>query len=179
MDGGGDDVGGEDGGVGSDDLDQMPGTAPSASPDAPFAAIGEHDRLRGEGSVLWGSDASGCERSALPGESGDAKRDQSERPSRFRGAAATLRFRETLCAKDTTPTTGENILLTPSPSLLSLVFNSGQGDYYSAVPPPEEEGSLWSWLTGEDDEPRRGESANFNNEDEDTFTVRFFSSYLP
>lgn len=47
---------------------------------------------------------------------------------------------------------------------------SGQGDYYSGVPPPEEEGSLWSWLTGEDDEPRRGESANYNNEDEDTFT---------
>jgi len=73
----------------------------------------------------------------------------------------------------------------PKPSLTDLsppytptVDHSGQGDYYSGVPPPEEEGSLWSWLTGEDDEPRRGESANFNNEDEDTFTVRFFSSYL-
>ena len=58
------------------------------------------------------------------------------------------------------------------------VDHSGQGDYYSGVPPPEEEGSLWSWLTGEDDEPRRGESANYNNEDEDTFTVRFILSYL-
>ena len=73
----------------------------------------------------------------------------------------------------------------PKPSLTALpppptptVDHSGQGDYYSGVPPPEEEGSLWSWLTGEDDEPRRGESANFNNEDEDTFTVRFFSSYV-
>mmetsp|Transcript_389 Transcript_389/g.1413 ORF Transcript_389/g.1413 Transcript_389/m.1413 type:complete len:264 (-) Transcript_389:84-875(-) len=48
---------------------------------------------------------------------------------------------------------------------------SGQGDYYSAVPPPEEEGSLWSWLTGEDDEPRRGGSANYTSrDDEDTFT---------
>ena len=39
------------------------------------------------------------------------------------------------------------------------------------MPPPEEEGSLWSWLTGEDDEPRRGESANYTSrDDEDTFT---------
>ena len=39
------------------------------------------------------------------------------------------------------------------------------------MPPPEEEGSLWSWLTGEDDEPRRGGSANYTSrDDEDTFT---------
>lgn len=100
-------------------------------------------------------------------------------PPRFRRAAAILlRFRETLCAKGLGHPKNQNHPSLTFPPHTHTVDHSGQGDYYSGVPPPEEEGSLWSWLTGEDDEPRRGESANYNNEDEDTFTVRFFSSYL-
>ena len=95
-------------------------------------------------------------------------------PPRFRRAAAILlRFRETLCAKGLGHPKNQNHPSLTFPPHTPTVDHSGQGDYYSGVPPPEEEGSLWSWLTGEDDEPRRGESANFNNEDEDTFTVRF------
>jgi len=57
----------------------------------------------------------------------------------------------------------------------------GRGsDYYSSQPPPEEEGSIWGWLTGADDEPANRGGAYSNGSggygtsaaaaDDDTFT---------
>ena len=45
------------------------------------------------------------------------------------------------------------------------------GDYYSSVPPPQEDNSIWGWLTGTDDESARGGGyGGAADEEEDTFT---------
>lgn len=62
----------------------------------------------------------------------------------------------------------------------TALLSAPRSDYYSSQPPPEEEGSIWSWLTGADDEPSRPSGGHYSNgsggygtsaaaDDDDTF----------